>query len=98
MRREERRTLQKVRGWITGMGRPLTGCFVEDISNGGARLFIERGHPPDEFYLYFSPHGLNFRKCKVRWRRGDRVGIEFVWQSRVIEERASEEKSSTVNL
>jgi hypothetical protein len=76
-RRKEDRKTARVRGWITGMGRARHICYVEDISNGGAKIIIERGHPPDEFDLYFSPHGPNFRQCKVRWRKQSSVGIEF---------------------
>ena len=82
MRREERKSL-RVRGWITGMGRTRHECFVQDISMGGAKIVIERGHPPDEFELYFSPHGPNSRKCKVRWRKKDAVGVAFVRKSPV---------------
>jgi len=28
------------------------------ISNGGAKVVIERGHRPEEFDLYFSLHGI----------------------------------------
>jgi hypothetical protein len=77
MRREERKAL-RVRGWITGMGRTRHECFVQDISMGGAKIVIERGHPPDEFELYFSPHGPNSRKCKVRWRKKNAVGVAFI--------------------
>ena len=60
------------------MGRERYECVVEDISEGGAKISIERGHPPDDFELYFSEHGANFRTCKVRWRKDDCVGVAFV--------------------
>jgi hypothetical protein len=76
MRREERKNL-RVRAWIGGMGPRLQECFVHNISCGGARIIVERGHPPDEFHLYFSEHASNFRKCIVCWRKGDSVGVRF---------------------
>ena len=60
------------------MGRERYECVVEDISEGGAKISIERGHPPDDFELYFSEHGSNFRTCKVRWCKEDSVGVAFV--------------------
>jgi hypothetical protein len=80
MRREDRK-LVRVRGWITGMGAARFQCMVEDMSRGGAKIIIERGHPPDEFELYFSLTAQNFRKCRVRWRRKEAVGVEFVRRS-----------------
>jgi hypothetical protein len=77
MSREKRQEI-KVRGWISGMGPQLCPCVVQDISAGGAKLSLERGHPPDDFRLYFSPYASNFRVCKVRWRKGDELGVEFV--------------------
>ena len=76
MRSEERKAV-RIRGWIAGMGPALTLCFVEDISRGGAKIIVERGHPPDEFDLYFSPNATNFRQCKVRWRKQEAVGVQF---------------------
>ena len=60
------------------MGPALTFCMVEDISPGGAKIIIERGHPPDDFDLCFAPNAINFRKCKVRWRKQEAVGVAFV--------------------
>jgi hypothetical protein len=77
MRREERREV-RIRGWITGIGQKLTECFIFDISRGGARILIGQGIPPDEFDLYLSLTAQNFRKCRVRWRKKQAVGVEFV--------------------
>jgi hypothetical protein len=79
MRREERKEV-RVRGWITGIGHKFTECFIFDISRAGARILVGQGTPPDEFNLYLSPTAQSFRKCRVRWRRKQAVGVEFVRQ------------------
>ena len=37
---------------------PGTFAILTYISNGGAKVVIERGHPPEEFDLYISLHGI----------------------------------------
>jgi hypothetical protein len=76
MRSHESKSMA-VRGWITGLGEQLVPCVVEDISSGGAKLFIRSGQPPDEFKLYFSPHAHTFRNCLVLWRKRECVGVQF---------------------
>src|SRR5579862_4666001 len=76
MREHERRAL-RVRGWITGLGPELTPCIVEDISEGGAQLIVDNLQTPDTFRLYFAPGAINYRTCRVRWRKEGAVGVEF---------------------
>jgi|SRR5215467_5747693 len=56
------------------MERP---CILANFSNAGAKLTrVVPATIPDEFLLSITPHGRK-RKCRVRWRYGEAVGIEF---------------------
>jgi PilZ domain-containing protein len=57
-----------------GMARP---CILANFSNTGAKLTkVVPATIPDEFMLSITPHGRK-RKCRVRWRYGEAVGVEF---------------------
>ena len=50
-------------------------CWVTDISDGGARLFVEGYELPDQFTLVLE--NVRPRECRVVWRLGHEVGCEF---------------------
>jgi PilZ domain len=50
-------------------------CLVTDVSDGGARLYVEGLEVPDEFTLSFA--GDERRACRVIWRLGYEVGVAF---------------------
>ena len=57
------------------MPRPI---LVTDISDRGARLFTDIDIPP-KFTLSVSGEGVNERRdCRVVWKLGGEVGVEFV--------------------
>jgi hypothetical protein len=57
--------------------RPLA-CSIADISERGARIVLESDQNlPQRFLLLLSPHGSAGRICRLVWRRGLTVGIEF---------------------
>jgi hypothetical protein len=72
-----RRTNQPA--WITVDGGFATRpCTVIDISEGGARLRVEDPQfvkPLFQLKLERSGPG---RACKVAWKKGEVIGIEFV--------------------
>ena len=52
-------------------------CTVEYLTSGGARLKLaDTFGVPETFELTFE-HGRTRRSCRVMWRTGDRVGVEF---------------------
>jgi PilZ domain len=51
--------------------------LVTDISDGGVRLFAKDVIFPGTFSLLFPDSG-NRRKCRIVWRVGSEVGVEFV--------------------
>lgn len=60
-----------------GDGSGRLNCVVRNLSNGGARIAcIET--LPDEFILRLTPGRGRPRSCRVAWRRGDEVGVQFV--------------------
>jgi len=57
--------------------------MVTDISENGARLFSELPMPPT-FTLSISGEGGNMmHECRVVWRLGGELGVEFIDRNRV---------------
>jgi hypothetical protein len=53
--------------------------LVGDESDNGAQLFVDDAATlPDTFYLYFSAHFGWRRHCRLVWRQGDKIGVEFL--------------------
>lgn len=69
---------------LEGSGRISLGflrrlsCSVLDVSNSGARLIVNEDRKlPSSFWIKIS--GLpRKRRATLRWRDGDKVGVEFV--------------------
>jgi len=62
--------------------RPAQACSISDISHGGARLVLERDEKlPPRFLLLLSAQGGARRICRVVWRDGLTVGVEFCGNS-----------------
>ena len=52
--------------------------MVADISDCGARLAVENSETvPNTFVLLLSASGKPKRKCRVVWREGVQIGVEF---------------------
>ena len=57
-------------------GMPAIDCRVVDLSAGGACLELPRDYDlPEEFELL---HGGVRRPCRLAWKRGFRIGLEYV--------------------
>jgi hypothetical protein len=55
--------------------RPDTVCVVRDISPAGGLLFMSNAYGlPEEFNLQMDGYS---RRCIARWRRLDRIGVQF---------------------
>jgi hypothetical protein len=53
-------------------------CEIADVSTAGARLRIPaRIQLPDTFPLVIAAHDLRTVTVRLRWRRGDFVGVTF---------------------
>jgi hypothetical protein len=77
-RKHRRRALSRratLRGWD---GREIAGCTMTDISDGGAKVILDRPvHLPETFTLWLIESGSVYRECKVVWREGDVLGVQF---------------------
>jgi hypothetical protein len=73
---------------IIADGRSMD-CAVRDVSPGGARLRVAdpSGVAP-EFQLVLEQAG-ELRRAKVRWRRGQYVGVAFLEDRRVFGRRVT---------
>ena len=62
---------------------PLDGswslkCRIVDISQSGAKIGLDQPTElPREFLLMLSERGGPRRRCRVKWKTNDQVGVEF---------------------
>jgi methyl-accepting chemotaxis protein len=78
MRKKPRRQFHYNARVLTGGDTPPIACSIADISETGARLTLESENElPDEFVLVLTPKGNPRRQCRVIWRDGLAVGVEF---------------------
>jgi hypothetical protein len=77
--RKNRRQHLRYPAWIVlGPEQPQHKCMLSDVSNTGARIMTEGGlEPPPEFVLFLSAEGKTRRNCRVVWRDGASLGVEF---------------------
>lgn len=62
-----------------GVDAPAHECTLCDASQEGAMLLVtEPIMLPAEFTLALSTDGAARRRCRIRWRRPGRVGVEFL--------------------
>jgi hypothetical protein len=70
-----RHRTSKVGKIILHQRRPDTVCMVRDISPAGGLLFVGNAYSlPEEFDLQMDGYR---RRCIARWRRLDRIGVQF---------------------
>jgi len=76
-KREHRPRVLKGGSVITGIQNSEVGVTVRNQHAGGAELKIPlEARVPDRFLLYVPLDGVAYR-CEVRWRRNDRIGVQF---------------------
>ena len=73
-----RRVINRIAKFHSGAGSLPRDCMVTDISEQGARLYSEI-EIPERFTLSLSGEGHSVRReCRVVWRLGGELGVEFV--------------------
>jgi hypothetical protein len=82
-RAEKRKKLRRTvsyPAWVElGDGSPAQECSLCDASDKGAKLtFTEPDKLPDNFILALSADGAATRFCRVVWKTGNQVGVEFL--------------------
>jgi hypothetical protein len=74
-RKEPRIPVIKLATVIANGTEKAIDCNMIDLSNGGACLWGKNiNDAPDEFDLYYDSI---VRRCRVRWRRENKVGVAF---------------------
>lgn len=60
-------------------GTEIIDCVLKNTSAAGARISVEVPEVvPDYFFVRVQKQGeQSFRKCRVRWRVGNDLGVEF---------------------
>ena len=77
LRKKPRRVFHYNARIVIGGEVPIA-CSIVDISEIGARLALENETEiPDEFVLLLTPKGTPRRNCRVVWRDGLALGVEF---------------------
>lgn len=76
-KREHRPRVLKGGTVITGVQNSEVAVMLRNQHADGAELKIPiESRVPDRFLLYVPLDGIAYR-CEVRWRRNDRVGVQF---------------------
>jgi hypothetical protein len=75
-RQHERHCINRV-AKIQSAGSLARDCLVPDISEGGARLYAEGIVVPDQFVQLLTGSRTVRRECRVVWRLGNEIGVEF---------------------
>lgn len=53
-------------------------CRLENISEGGACVLLANDAAIPPYFVLFIPAEKVERSCSVVWRRGSRIGVQFV--------------------
>jgi hypothetical protein len=77
-RRNASRKPVQFAAWIEATQREPLACVVLDMTLKGARLRAPDVALPNEFTLLLEPNSSLRRRCKVAWRKGFTLGLEFV--------------------
>lgn len=76
-RREYRRRVIKGASILNGVKNSEVACVVRNMHKNGAELKAPvEAMIPQEFLLYVPVDGIAYR-CRLRWRAGERLGVEF---------------------
>jgi hypothetical protein len=78
-RRQPRRNVI-VTAWLRSKDDPVPFvCVLWDISEGGARLTVANvAAIPDQFSLLSARDAPSGTSCRVAWRSGGQIGIQFL--------------------
>lgn len=78
LRKKPRRQFHYQAKILTSETGPAHQCAIADISETGARLVLQADEElPKRFMLLLSPRGEPRRVCRLVWRDGVTVGVEF---------------------
>lgn len=79
LRRHKRQPLHYPAWIVLAPDQKPLQCMMSDVSKSGAKIaFSGDADIPDQFMLLLSTDGKTRRKCRVAWREGTRIGVEFL--------------------
>jgi PilZ domain len=79
LRKYPRRPFNYAAAIVVDTTTPPRPCRLADVSHSGARLVLERDEElPDRFVLLLTHNGEARRHCRVVWRMGTTLGVEFL--------------------
>jgi PilZ domain len=81
-RKHQRHSISRVAKWQTEPSALPRDCTITNLSDGGARLFVDDAELPNRFILSISGDVPMSEECQVVWRIGGEVGVQFVGKSR----------------
>jgi hypothetical protein len=77
-RKHRRRSLSRLATLRGTDGRVIATCTMSDISDGGAKVILDRSvQLPESFSLWLRNNGSVYRECTVVWRTEDTLGVQF---------------------
>jgi methyl-accepting chemotaxis protein len=78
LRKKPRRHFNYNARILTDKEGTMLPCSISDVSETGARITLESDSElPEQFMLLLTPTGKARRRCRVVWRTGTTVGVEF---------------------
>jgi hypothetical protein len=83
LRKMPRRPIRHAANLLVDEKGTLRPCWIVDISDVGARLMLLSDYElPERFVLLLTETGKARRDCRVVWRDGLILGVEFQKKSR----------------
>ena len=76
-RKDRRHVINRVARFQAEVGALPRDCLITDMSKTGAKLFAEGVEVPDRFSLLIAGAQGIRRDCRVVWRLGSEIGVEF---------------------
>jgi hypothetical protein len=77
-RRSTRRLIRTEASIRFGGGFAARPCTVLDLSDIGVRIALAGSDEVPEAFTLFQSRGAKGRAARVKWRRGNQIGAEFV--------------------
>ncbi len=84
-RRDQRHIISRAAKFVAEAGGLPRDCLIINISDRGARLYTEAPDVPDSFQLIISGETQTRHECRVIWRLGGEIGVNFVTRERDLE-------------
>jgi hypothetical protein len=77
-RKHPRFAINRIAKFQADLGSLPRDCMITDLSQIGARLYVDGVEVPDKFHLMVSGDRGYRRECRVVWRLGGEIGVTFV--------------------